>query len=123
MATAPTSGPLASAPEWDSEEAESYYSASAQTSGIGKHRFVKACGCSCQVHNERFTDFDPWCQESFNSRLKAEGDDSSTNLYISNLPPKTNESELAAIFLGYTILSSKILRDNLGNSRGVGFAR
>lgn len=31
--------------------------------------------------------------------------------------------ELGAIFLGYNILSSKILRDSMGNSRGVGFAR
>jgi hypothetical protein len=30
---------------------------------------------------------------------------------------------LAVIFEGYDILSSKILRDHLGNSRGVGFAR
>ncbi|ORY65308.1 uncharacterized protein BCR38DRAFT_341192 [Pseudomassariella vexata] len=64
-----------------------------------------------------------FARESFNSRLKAEGDDSSTNLYISNLPKSLTENELAAIFLGYTILSSKILRDGLGNSRGVGFAR
>ncbi|KAL2208729.1 hypothetical protein CC79DRAFT_1366936 [Sarocladium strictum] len=62
-------------------------------------------------------------QESFNSRLKAEGDDESTNLYISNLPKTLNEVELGTIFLGYTILSSKILRDSMGNSRGVGFAR
>ncbi|KXJ92168.1 hypothetical protein Micbo1qcDRAFT_175153 [Microdochium bolleyi] len=62
-------------------------------------------------------------QESFNSRLKAEGDECSTNLYISNLPKSTTEIELGAIFLGYNILSSKILRDHLGNSRGVGFAR
>ena len=33
---------------------------------------------------------DLW-QESFNSRLKAEGDDESTNLYISNLPKSLNE--------------------------------
>ncbi|CAJ2513688.1 Uu.00g018070.m01.CDS01 [Anthostomella pinea] len=62
-------------------------------------------------------------QESFNSRLKAEGDEDSTNLYISNLPKSLTEAELGAIFLGYTILSSKILRDSMGNSRGVGFAR
>jgi hypothetical protein len=31
--------------------------------------------------------------------------------------------ELATIFLGYHIQSSKILRDSMGNSRGVGFAR
>lgn len=30
-------------------------------------------------------------QESFNSRLKAEGDEGSTNLYISNLPRSTTE--------------------------------
>ncbi|TRX96830.1 hypothetical protein FHL15_002136 [Xylaria flabelliformis] len=47
-------------------------------------------------------------QESFNSRLKAEGDDESTNLYISNLPRHFSEA---------------ILRDGMGNSRGVGFAR
>ncbi|KAM5348237.1 hypothetical protein ACJ41O_008061 [Fusarium nematophilum] len=64
-----------------------------------------------------------FAQESFNSRLKAEGDDASTNLYISNLPKTLTEVELGTIFLGYTILSSKILRDSMGNSRGVGFAR
>ncbi|KJZ77919.1 hypothetical protein HIM_02556 [Hirsutella minnesotensis 3608] len=64
-----------------------------------------------------------FARESFNSRLKAEGDDCSTNLYISNLPKSLTEVELATIFLGYTILSSKILRDSMGNSRGVGFAR
>jgi len=31
--------------------------------------------------------------------------------------------ELGHVFQDYTILSSKILRDNMGNSRGVGFAR
>ncbi|KAI8685890.1 RRM domain-containing protein [Fusarium keratoplasticum] len=64
-----------------------------------------------------------FARESFNSRLKAEGDDSSTNLYISNLPKSLTEVELGTIFLGFTILSSKILRDSMGNSRGVGFAR
>ncbi|RDA87393.1 hypothetical protein CP532_7027 [Ophiocordyceps camponoti-leonardi (nom. inval.)] len=84
-----------------------------------------------------------FARESFNSRLKAEGDEGSTNLYISNLPKSLTEvvrrwtsrnmsetllnadalQELATIFLGYTILSSKILRDSMGNSRGVGFAR
>jgi len=31
--------------------------------------------------------------------------------------------ELNAIFTGYHVVSSKILRDSMGNSRGVGFAR
>ncbi|KAM0280764.1 hypothetical protein ACHAO9_011043 [Fusarium lateritium] len=64
-----------------------------------------------------------FARESFNSRLKAEGDDDSTNLYISNLPKSLTEVELGVIFRGFTILSSKILRDSMGNSRGVGFAR
>ena len=35
----------------------------------------------------------------------------------------TPPQELNAIFVGYHVLSSKILRDSMGNSRGVGFAR
>jgi hypothetical protein len=31
-------------------------------------------------------------QESFNSRLKAEGDENSTNLYVSNLPRDMTEA-------------------------------
>jgi RNA recognition motif-containing protein len=42
---------------------------------------------------------------------------------LSNLPKNINEAELNAIFLGYRVVSSKILRDSMGNSRGVGFAR
>ncbi|KAK0735723.1 hypothetical protein B0T21DRAFT_349182 [Apiosordaria backusii] len=64
-----------------------------------------------------------FARESFNARLKAEGDEGSTNLYLSNLPKRLNESELNAIFAGYHVVSSKILRDSMGNSRGVGFAR
>ncbi|KAK6077565.1 sporulation-specific protein [Seiridium cupressi] len=88
-----------------------------------KPRAVKMCNCPCELHTSEFTNFDPWDQESFNSRLKAEGDEESTNLYISNLPKSITETELSAIFVNYTILSAKILRDSLGNSRGVGFAR
>ncbi|KAJ0166831.1 Sporulation-specific protein 5 [Colletotrichum tanaceti] len=64
-----------------------------------------------------------FARESFNSRLKAEGDEGSTNLYISNLPKSLTENDLGDIFGGYHIMSSKILRDSMGNSRGVGFAR
>ncbi|KAI1265586.1 hypothetical protein F5Y18DRAFT_426677 [Xylariaceae sp. FL1019] len=76
------------------------------------------------IHLDGFyksANLDGFFQESFNSRLKAEGDDDSTNLYISNLPRHYTEAELGAVFMGYTILSSKILRDPMGNSRGVGF--
>ncbi|TVY80363.1 Sporulation-specific protein [Lachnellula suecica] len=64
-----------------------------------------------------------FARESFNSRLKAEGDEQSTNLYVSNLPKNMTESELATIFCDYTVSSSRILRDANNNSRGVGFAR
>ncbi|KAL3419800.1 RNA recognition domain-containing protein [Phlyctema vagabunda] len=64
-----------------------------------------------------------FARESFNSRLKAEGDVSSTNLYVSNLPKDMTESELGAIFMDYTVSSSRILRDSQNHSRGVGFAR
>ncbi|KAE8450369.1 hypothetical protein EG329_006443 [Mollisiaceae sp. DMI_Dod_QoI] len=64
-----------------------------------------------------------FARESFNSRLKAEGDEQSTNLYVSNLPKTMTEAELGAIFMDYTVLSSRILRDERKNSRGVGFAR
>ncbi|KAN0096142.1 hypothetical protein V8E51_014947 [Hyaloscypha variabilis] len=65
-----------------------------------------------------------FARESFNSRLKAEGDENSTNLYISNLPKNMTESELGAIFMDYTVSSSRILRDPQTHmSRGVGFAR
>ncbi|KAK1759391.1 hypothetical protein QBC47DRAFT_292123 [Echria macrotheca] len=64
-----------------------------------------------------------FARESFNARLKAEGDETSTNLYLSNLPKNLNEAELNAIFMNYNVVSSKILRDSMGNSRGVGFAR
>ncbi|KAI6376756.1 hypothetical protein MCOR25_002719 [Pyricularia grisea] len=64
-----------------------------------------------------------FARESFNARLKAEGDDNSTNLYISNLPKDITEPLLIHIFDPHPIASSKILRDSNGNSRGVGFAR
>ncbi|RDL31945.1 RNA-binding, RBD [Venustampulla echinocandica] len=64
-----------------------------------------------------------FARESFNSRLKAEGDENSTNLYVSNLPMNMTESELGAIFMDYNVVSSRILRDSNKNSRGVGFAR
>ncbi|CCD52114.1 hypothetical protein BofuT4_P082730.1 [Botrytis cinerea T4] len=64
-----------------------------------------------------------FARESFNARLKAEGDEASTNLYVSNLPKTMTESELGAIFMDYKVSSSRILRDSQNHSRGVGFAR
>lgn len=110
----------ASADESDDQTATLSFS---PRSSPGAPKAVKMCKCPCETHSNMFTNFDPWDQESFNSRLKAEGDEGSTNLYISNLPKSVSETELNTIFVDYTILSAKILRDSLGNSRGVGFAR
>jgi RNA recognition motif-containing protein len=63
-----------------------------------------------------------FARESFNARLKAEGDKSSTNLYFSNLPKSITKVELYGIFAKYHVVSSRILRDSMGNGRGVGFA-
>ncbi|KAI8882042.1 RNA-binding domain-containing protein [Backusella circina FSU 941] len=63
-------------------------------------------------------------QESFSSRLRDLQDESSTNIYLSNLPLKTTEEQLEELFQPYRTISSLILRDpQSGMSRGVGFAR
>jgi len=47
-----------------------------------------------------------------------------TNLYIANLPPFMSENDLEATFKQYgNVISTRILRDNNGLSRGVGFCR
>lgn len=47
-----------------------------------------------------------------------------TNLYISNLPLSMDEQELENMLKHYgQVISTRILRDSNGTSRGVGFAR
>nr|CAB3265485.1 RNA-binding motif, single-stranded-interacting protein 1 [Phallusia mammillata] len=47
-----------------------------------------------------------------------------TNLYISNLPKNINEHELETMLSPYgQVISTRILRDHAGISKGVGFAR
>ncbi|CAO3649043.1 unnamed protein product [Mucor hiemalis] len=63
-------------------------------------------------------------QESFSSRLRHLQDETSTNIYISNLPLDTSEQKLEELFHPYQTVSNRILRDpQTGMSRGVGFAR
>ncbi|KAI9679425.1 MAG: hypothetical protein M1817_005447 [Caeruleum heppii] len=64
-----------------------------------------------------------FAKESTNEQLKAKGDPSSTNLYVVNLPRSMTEAELSAVFMDYEVKSVRILRDEIGNSKGVGFAR
>lgn len=47
-----------------------------------------------------------------------------TNLYIANLPPTYKESDVDNLLAKYgQVISTRILRDSEGNSKGVGFAR
>lgn len=47
-----------------------------------------------------------------------------TNLYISNLPLSMDEQELENMLKHFgQVISTRILRDSSGSSRGVGFAR
>ncbi|CAO3643764.1 unnamed protein product [Cunninghamella blakesleeana] len=63
-------------------------------------------------------------QESFSSRLRSLQDETSTNIYISNLPLDMTEQKLEEIFHPHNTISNRILRDpQSGISRGVGFAR
>jgi RNA recognition motif-containing protein len=63
-------------------------------------------------------------QESFSSRLRSLQDETSTNIYISNLPVTMDEEGLEDLFKPFSTISNRILRDpQSGLSRGVGFAR
>ncbi|KAI4262844.1 MAG: hypothetical protein L6R42_001987 [Xanthoria sp. 1 TBL-2021] len=62
-----------------------------------------------------------------NERLKTLANPNNTNLYLSNLPKNMNEADLQAIFKTkhpeIVIVNHKVLKDENGLSRGVGFAR
>uniref|UniRef100_A0A8C9TJN6 RNA binding motif single stranded interacting protein 2 n=1 Tax=Scleropages formosus TaxID=113540 RepID=A0A8C9TJN6_SCLFO len=81
-----------------------------------------------------FVDFDsPAAAQKAVTALKASGvqaqmakqqEQDPTNLYISNLPLTMDEQELEAMLKPFgQVISTRILRDGSGTSRGVGFAR
>ncbi|XP_078259949.1 RNA-binding motif, single-stranded-interacting protein 1-like isoform X2 [Rhinoraja longicauda] len=81
-----------------------------------------------------FVDFDsPTAAQKAVAALKGNGiqaqmakqqEQDPTNLYISNLPPSMDEQELENMLKPYgQVISTRILRDSNGTSRGVGFAR
>ncbi|KAM9265204.1 LOW QUALITY PROTEIN: RNA-binding motif, single-stranded-interacting protein 2 [Morus bassanus] len=81
-----------------------------------------------------FVDFDsPMAAQKAVTALKASGvqaqmakqqEQDPTNLYISNLPLGVDEQELEALLKPFgQVVSTRILRDPHGASRGVGFAR
>ncbi|XP_051026052.1 RNA-binding motif, single-stranded-interacting protein 2 isoform X5 [Acomys russatus] len=81
-----------------------------------------------------FVDFDsPSAAQKAVTALKASGvqaqmakqqEQDPTNLYISNLPLSMDEQELEGMLKPFgQVISTRILRDTTGTSRGVGFAR
>uniref|UniRef100_F7DN25 RNA binding motif single stranded interacting protein 2 n=1 Tax=Ornithorhynchus anatinus TaxID=9258 RepID=F7DN25_ORNAN len=81
-----------------------------------------------------FVDFDsPSAAQKAVTALKASGvqaqmakqqEQDPTNLYISNLPVTMDEQELEGLLKPFgQVISTRILRDTSGTSRGVGFAR
>lgn len=81
-----------------------------------------------------FVDFDgPSAAQKAVAALKASGiqaqmakqqEQDPTNLYISNLPVTIDEQELEGMLKQFGhVISTRILRDIVGTSRGVGFAR
>ncbi|SPO24523.1 related to ELAV-like protein 2 [Ustilago trichophora] len=64
-----------------------------------------------------------FAKESFSARLRRMADNSSTNVYLSNLPLKFTVHQLEQLFNPHPIASLKMLYDAHGESRGVGFVR
>jgi len=64
-----------------------------------------------------------FAKESFSTRLKNLQDNVSTNIYMSNLPLDMNEAQFLELFQPFKVVSSIILYDQTGASRGVGLAK
>ncbi|TIC65459.1 peroxisomal copper amine oxidase [Wallemia mellicola] len=62
-------------------------------------------------------------QESFTARLRRLEDEGSTNLYLSNLPLDMDDGKLSVLFYPANIQSLRVLKNENGESRGVGFVR
>jgi len=88
---------------------------------IKYHNFGDAENCIRGFHYLGYET--SYARESFNVKLKKLSDEANTNLYVSNIPKNMNEHELSACFQPFKVCSAKILRDDAGNGRGVGFAR
>jgi len=63
-------------------------------------------------------------QSGIQAQMAKQQEQDPTNLYISNLPRTVTETELETLLSGFgSVISTRILRDNNGVSKGVGFAR
>uniref|UniRef100_A0A3P9Q8C2 RNA binding motif, single stranded interacting protein 2b n=1 Tax=Poecilia reticulata TaxID=8081 RepID=A0A3P9Q8C2_POERE len=102
--------------------------------GTTDQDLVKLCQPEMIQKSYGFVDFDsPASAQKAVTALKAVGvqaqmakqqEQDPTNLYISNLPLSMDESELENMLKPFSqAISTRILRDSNGTSRGVGFAR
>lgn len=67
---------------------------------------------------------DDKCELTFTPLPVQQQEQDPTNLYISNLPVSMDEQELESMLKSFgQVISTRILRDANGTSRGVGFAR
>lgn len=64
-----------------------------------------------------------WAKESFSTKLRKLSDNQSTNVYVSNLPMDMTPHQLEQLFTPHVVVSLRILLDDNGDSRGVGFVR
>lgn len=80
------------------------------------------CLWNCEY---KFGGYEEFCDEDlFLFHFFQQQEQDPTNLYIANLPIFYSESELESMFKSYgTVISTRILRNQDGISRGVGFAR
>lgn len=62
-------------------------------------------------------------QESFSTKLRKLSDNTTSNFYVSNLPLDMSPHQLEQLFSPHLVVSLRILLDDNGSSRGVGFVR
>ncbi|CAL8344296.1 unnamed protein product [Boreogadus saida] len=93
-----------------------------------------SCSLSLLLQGYGFVDFDsPAAAQQAVAALKSNGvqaqmakqqEQDPTNLYLSNLPLSVDEQQLEALLKAFgPVVSTRVLRDPSGASRGVGFAR
>ncbi|XP_015781970.1 RNA-binding motif, single-stranded-interacting protein 2 isoform X2 [Tetranychus urticae] len=65
-----------------------------------------------------------YCSSVINPNRSPQQEQDPTNLYIANLPSYMTETELESMLVSFgSVISTRILRDNYNQPRGVGFAR
>jgi RNA recognition motif-containing protein len=64
-----------------------------------------------------------WAKESFSTKLRKLSDNTTSNVYVSNLPMDMSPHQLEQLFAPHLVVSLRILLDDNGASRGVGFVR